>query len=63
MNHFKLKGVRFHWADEIKHWSLTRDTTQGEKLARAEGLGGFKRRCKAAWMVFTGKADVLMWKG
>ncbi len=53
-------------ADEIKTWDTQ---TKGENglwtLARPMSWTGInlKRRLSAAWMVFTGKADVLIWNG
>jgi hypothetical protein len=58
-----MKGINILWADQIKHWDCQTETPRGWKLARPIGIGGFRRRIKAAWMVFTGKADVLRWKG
>jgi hypothetical protein len=31
--------------------------------ARPLGFSSFRYRCKAAWLVFTGKADALTWPG
>ena len=31
--------------------------------ARSLGLSSFRYRCRAAWLVFTGKADALIWPG
>lgn len=31
--------------------------------ARPHGFASFGQRCKAAWLVFTGKADALVWPG
>lgn len=51
-------------ADEIKTWDVQ---TKGKNglwtQARPESWTGLnlKRRLSAAWMVFTGKADVLVW--
>lgn len=58
-----MKGVNFVWADHLKDYDVEGNTPWGFKLARPVGIGGFSRRLKAAWMVFTGKADVLLWKG
>lgn len=32
-------------------------------LARPEGLTGLRNRIRCAWMVFTGRADALVWGG
>lgn len=53
-------------ADQIKTWSVQ---TMGKNglwtLARPESWSGvnLRKRVTAAWMVFTGKADVLTWIG
>lgn len=31
--------------------------------ARPLGFASFSHRCRAAWLVFTGKADALLWEG
>lgn len=31
--------------------------------ARPEGLGGLWNRISAAWLVFTGQADAVVWNG
>lgn len=31
--------------------------------ARCNGMMTFRMRCRAAWLVFTGKADALVWPG
>lgn len=31
--------------------------------ARSLGFSSFRYRCRAAWLVFTGKADALIWPG
>lgn len=31
--------------------------------ARGEGFASLRHRIRAAWMVFTGKADALVWPG
>jgi hypothetical protein len=31
--------------------------------ARPLSCGGFATRCKAAWLVFTGRADAVTWEG
>lgn len=56
-----MKGVNRVWADQLKHWDCHCDTPNGWKLARPYGLTGLGHRLKCAWLVFTGKADVLMW--
>lgn len=53
-------------ADEIKTWSVQQCGNNGLwTQARPMSWPGLnlKRRLSAAWMVFTGRADVLMWLG
>lgn len=58
-----MKGINYLTAEQIKHWDCQRETVHGWKLARPEGLGGIARRFRMAWLVFTGKCDVLKWNG
>lgn len=60
----KLKGVNVWTLDELKFHTNTvsvqlKDGTWGP--ARPIGHDGFLTRLKAAWMVFTCKADALIW--
>ena len=53
-------------ADQIKSWDVQTEAknglwTQGRPMAKS-GMNIY-RRISAAWMVFTGKADVLIWLG
>jgi hypothetical protein len=43
----------------------TRTIRSGDKwvIARPEGRHGFISRTKKAWMVFTGRADIVVWPG
>lgn len=53
-------------ADEIKTWSVQQCGKNGLwSQARPMSWPGLnlKRRLSAAWMVFTGRADVLVWVG
>ena len=53
-------------ADEIKTWSVQQCGKNGLwSQARPMSWPGLnlKRRLSAAWMVFTGRADVLVWLG
>jgi hypothetical protein len=53
-------------ADEIKTWSVQQCGRNGLwTQARPMSWPGLnlKRRLSAAWMVFTGRADVLVWLG
>jgi hypothetical protein len=53
-------------ADQIKSWDAQTEAKRGIwTQARPMSLSGLNiyRRISAAWMVFTGKADVLIWLG
>ena len=53
-------------ADEIKTWSVQQCGKNGLwTQARPMSWPGLnlKRRLSAVWMVFTGRADVLVWLG
>jgi hypothetical protein len=56
-----MKGINEFTAYQIRHWDCDTETIDGWKLARPIGQTGLIRRCKKAWKVFTGKADVLVW--
>ena len=56
-----MKGINRVTAEQLRHWPDQTETVNGWKLARPEGMGGIRRRFRMAWMVFTGKADVLTW--
>jgi len=56
----------FFIADALKHWDSDTQLKSGAWVcARPLGRPGFnlKIRIKAAWLVFTGRADVLKWGG
>lgn len=46
-----------------KTWGSTEADVPGYGYVPARPLGGMHSRLKLAWMVFTGKADVLHWPG
>lgn len=51
-----------HLSDILVSASKTRAEINGEWVpARPLGFSSFSYRCKAAWLVFTGKADALIW--
>jgi len=56
-----MKGINELTAEQIKHWDCQMETASGWKLARPIGRTGVFYRCKKAWKVFIGKADVLVW--
>ena len=54
-------------ADDMKHgdWPQFIDSDGYWYLCRPEGLSGLagiRRRISLAWMVFTGRADALVWR-
>jgi len=57
-----MKPISMLTAEQIKNWDRQTETVHGLKLARPIGYrGGLWRRFRLAWMVFTGKCDVLKW--
>jgi len=60
-----------YFADDVKDWESAqagvqrKDGTTCWVMARPYGYQGFllRHRIKLAWMVLTGKADVLKWHG
>jgi hypothetical protein len=56
----------FYSADQIRSWSVQTVGNNGLwTLARPMSWPGInlRKRITAAWMVFTGQADVLVWHG
>jgi len=54
-----------YMADEIKNWDVSTEVRPGMWVcARPLSLSGrgIRRRVKAAWAVFLGRADVLLWR-
>ena len=57
-----MKGINFISAKSFFQESNDATEIDGKWYpARPYGLTGLRVRFKAAWMVFTGKADVLIW--
>jgi len=56
-----MKGINIVNADSIKKWDVDANINGKWVCARPVGLGGLVRRFKCAWLVFTGKADVIKW--
>ena len=59
-----MKTPMHYTAIQLKHWSVSTQLSNGFWTpARPEGWSGFNliKRIKAAWIVFTGKVDVLIW--
>ena len=52
-------------ADNLKDWPTAAEINGQYVYARPMGLQGrfLKLRLKLAWKVFTGQADVLVWRG
>lgn len=58
-----MKGINYFTAYQLKNWGMEKNIGHGEYTpARPIGQGGIKRRFKMAWLVFTGKCDVVRWK-
>lgn len=58
-----MKGVSIFKVEEIKSWDAETYVGYGQwKPARPEGLTNLFFRIKCAWMVFTGKGDVVLWE-
>lgn len=60
-----MNSPSIYKADAIKKWNCQINIANYRYLARPVGFQGInlKHRIKCAWMVFTGKADVLKWEG
>lgn len=67
----KMKGVNFIHMQNIEKGIYKSCQVQDKRpcahgrwiTARPDGYTGLKHRCMAAWLVFTGKADVLYFEG
>ena len=61
----KMRTPLIFSVDSIKNWDCTYKGKDGEWYpARPLSLSGINlfKRISAAWMVFTGKADVVTWR-
>ena len=61
-----MKTPAIYSADQIKNWDIQTKSKNGLwTQARPISYPGInlKRRISAAWMVFTGRADALIWLG
>ena len=61
-----MKTPVIYSADQIKNWDVQTESKNGLwTQARPISYPGInlKRRISAAWMVFTGRADALIWLG
>jgi hypothetical protein len=50
------KDHAIKWTDAINRWHVG-----SELQRRPAGLQTFNRRLQATWLVFTGRADALIW--
>lgn len=57
----QLKGINEINADQLKSWDTSTEIDGIWVAARPVGLGGIFYRFKMAYLVFTGKADVVRW--
>lgn len=62
MNYPNLWELR-HLVDYIQFGPATKTHEKQWVPARALGFGSFRSRVKIAWLVFTGKADAVIWPG
>jgi hypothetical protein len=61
-----MKTPVIYSADDIKNWSVQCESKTGLwTQARPISWPGLniRKRLRAAWMVFTGRADALIWLG
>lgn len=59
-----IKGVSYITVDDIRTWPNCTPSIDSNRQwipARPVGLDGFFYRIKAAWFVFRGRGDVLIW--
>ncbi len=58
-----MRKPDYYTVREITEWRNFHRTDEGLIPARPMGFGGLaiRQRFKAAWRVFTGRADVLEW--
>ena len=59
-----MRTPNIYWVSELQKWDTqTSHPTLGWTAARPLGLSGLflRERFYAAWLVFTGRADVVKW--
>jgi hypothetical protein len=57
-----MKGINIINSYTLRHWEwLQLDENQAWVPVRPEGRTGLLFRLRCAWLVFTGKADILCW--
>lgn len=49
------------WLQDIRNTSCEPVPNEGWVPARPLGFASFRSRLRAAWLVFTGRADALVW--
>lgn len=63
---FKMPYPGIHHVDSLESHDALCEIKVGDSTrwvpCRPLGYASFRHRCKAAWMVFTGKADALIWE-
>lgn len=56
-------GVSKLTVTDVQNWSVSKQRSDGRWLPdRPIGSSNIFRRIKYSWLVFTGKADVLIWE-
>lgn len=58
-----MRGITLLTAEHVHEWNTRTERNGKWILTRPEGHTCLSLRVKAAWMVFTGKADALIWGG
>ena len=60
-----MRTPTIRFADDLRDWGVSVEDQGGRwVLARPESRGGLRIlwRARMAWLVFTGRCDVLAWK-
>jgi hypothetical protein len=59
-----MNGINVIIADDLKKWDCDKNIDINTWVCcRPMGVSSISDRFKHAWSVFTGKADVLVWRG
>lgn len=58
-----MKVPAIHTIEGLQNWACKSDAGSKWVLARPEPYYHWTMRWKAAWLVFTGKADAVKWTG
>lgn len=59
-----MNGINLFWVTDLKTWATDNTTCIDGKWTPARPIGRYtklRHRLSCAWMVFTGKADVVKW--